>query len=314
MLTVFSVILPIFLVILVGYVSAKLKLLSQQALSEMGRYVIYIALPAVIIKTVLSIDIQAMLNVRYLAAYLCSSLVVTALGWLFYIRVMKLNKLDSAVSITGMVVPNSSFIGYPVILQLIDNPPVNAFAMALLVENLCIVPLCFILMDYGALESQQALNGKLKSLLKRIIKNPLLISIVIGVVGNLLHIQVPAAIDSTLGILAPSAVAVALFVIGGSLAGIELRHTNRTQLTAVTVGKLFIHPLMTAFMLWLWLPATYDLKLALVIITSMPMFSVYSVIGDIYGKQSFCTTAQLATNALSILTIPIMVAFAQNVL
>ncbi|WP_237476201.1 AEC family transporter [Vibrio eleionomae] len=143
MLTVFSVILPIFLVILVGYVSSKLKLLSQQALSEMGRYVIYIALPAVIIKTVLSIDIQAMLNVRYLAAYLCSSLVVTALGWLFYIRVMKLNKLDSAVSITGMVVPNSSFIGYPVILQLIDNPPVNAFAMALLVENLCITLLYF---------------------------------------------------------------------------------------------------------------------------------------------------------------------------
>ncbi|WP_068716982.1 AEC family transporter [Vibrio tritonius] len=314
MLTVFSVILPIFLVMLVGYIAAKVNLLSQRSMSEMGRYVIYIALPAVIIKTVLHIDIQAILNVRYLLAYAVSSVAITVVAMIGLRQWLKLRGLDAAVAVTGMVVPNSSFIGYPIILQLMDNPPVNAFAMALLVENLCVLPICFILMDYGALESQHALKTKLKALLIKVVKNPLLIAILIGVMGNVLHITLPKAIDQTLALFAPSAVAVALFAIGGSLAAIEIRNTRRDQLTVVTLGKLIIHPLMAIAMLTLLLPdQAHDLKLALVIITAMPMFSIYSVIGDIYGRQTFCTTAQLVTNGLSVVTIPVMITIAQMV-
>lgn len=311
MLTIFLIILPIFLVMLVGYITTRVGLLSQKSLSDMGRFVINVALPAVIIKTVLHIDIQAMLNYRYLLAYLLCSLSLTVVGVIFYLKVFKLTRLDASVSVTGMVVPNSSFIGYPVILQLIANPPVNAFAMALLVENIFVLPLCFLLMDYSSIDSQQTLKTKLKTLLLRIVKNPLLIAIVIGVIGNLLHIRVPKAIHTTLDILAPSAVAVALFVIGGVLAGIRIRQANMKHILAITLGKLILHPLLAIIMLSLLVTGAHDLKLALVIITSMPMFSIYSVIGDIYGKQALCSSSQLVANGLSIVTIPIMIALAE---
>lgn len=313
MFTVLSVIIPIFLIMLIGFIATRMGLLSPRSLSDMGRYVIYIALPAVIIKTTLNIDIQTMLNYRYLLSYLLTSLTLTLIGIAFYRKILKLGKLDAAISVTGMVLPNSAFIGYPVILQLIEHPPVSAFAMALLVENICILPLCFILMDYSAIDSQRALKSKLFALLVKISKNPLLIAILIGMFGNLLHITVPQTINTTLELLAPSAVAVALFVIGGTLAQIKLARTDVSQLLSVMIGKLFFHPLIAILMLWLLLPGNYELKLALVIMTSMPMFSIYSVIGDLYGKQSFCSSAQLITNALAIVTIPVVISFAQFV-
>ncbi|RQW64968.1 AEC family transporter [Vibrio viridaestus] len=313
MLTVLSVIFPIFLIMLIGYVAARLSLVSSHSLSDMGRYVIYIALPAVILKTVLNIDLQAMLNYRYLSAYALASIALTLIGLFFYQKILGLGKLDTSVSITGMVLPNSSFIGYPIIIQLIDNAPVNAFAMALLVENLCVLPLCFILMDYSNLNNQQPLKIKVYTLLKRIIKNPLLIAILLGVIGNLLDLQLPATLETTLDLLAPSAVAVALIVIGGALAQIRIGRSNVTQLLSVTMGKLIIHPLLAILMLHLLLPGHYELKLALVIIAAMPMFSVYSVIGDMYRRQAFCSSAQLVTNLLSIITIPIMITLAQAI-
>lgn len=313
MLTIFAIILPIFLLVLIGYLSVKSGLIPQQAMSGMGRYVIYVALPAVIIHTVMGIQLEQIFNIRYLAAYFFASTCVIILCIVVSTRLFKYRALDASVLATGMVVPNSAFIGYPILLQLLDTPPVSAFAMALLVENLCIVPLCFILMDYCSLSTKSGnVSQRIIALSKRVATNPMLLAIVVGMLGNLLAIQLPGPVEHTLELLAPSAAPVALFVIGGSLAGLVIKETNAMQLVVVSVGKLVVHPLMAALMVSLLLPpASHDLKLALVVITSVPMLSIYAIIGEMYNKRSFCATAQLVATVASVFTIPLMIALAE---
>lgn len=314
MLSVFSVILPIFLIMLVGFIAARRRVVSAEGLSAMGRYVITIALPAVIIQTLLSLELREVFYGPFLAAYMSASLLVMSGGFWIYRRLFHQPRINSAIMMTGATVPNSAFIGYPIILQLLDQPPLSAFAMALMVENLVVLPLCFMVMDYAAQSSDVQLGVRFKSLLFRLIRNPLLIAIVVGMVGNGLGLVLPQVVDNALALLAPSAVAVALFVIGGSLAGLSLRETRYLPVLSVTVGKLIVHPLVAMLMLALWMPGHLELSLALVVITAVPMMSIYTVVGDIYQQRAFCATAQLVTTAASALTIPLMVTLAHMLL
>ncbi len=310
MLTVLPVVIPIFLIIAVGYVCAKTRLISATAISEMGRYVMYVALPAVIVKTILSLELAQIFNLRYLLAYLTASVGLITLGFIVATKVAKQPNLDSAVMMTGFVVPNSAFIGYPIIIQLMDAPPINGFAMALIVENMFVMPLCFILMDYHSSAAQTNLIAKALAVGKRVVRNPLLIAIVVGVVGNIVGLKLPSVVETTLGLLAPSAVSVALFVIGGSLASVVVKQTRWPPLIWTTLGKLVIHPLLAlALVSWL-LPNQPELGLTLTVITAVPMLSIYTIVGEIYGRQAFCATAQLVTTFASLVTIPIIITIA----
>ncbi|WHR52524.1 AEC family transporter [Vibrio furnissii] len=310
MLNVLSVVFPIFLVIFLGYLCVRRGLVSATTVGEMGRYVMYLALPAVIVKTLIGLPLDDLFNLRYLLAYLLTSASVMVMGYWLLSKNGAQTKLDSAVMVTGMVVPNSAFIGYPIMLQMMDSPLVSGFAMALIIENLCILPACFILMDYHAITTQTGLRQRLLGVAKRTVKNPLLIAIVIGVVGNVSSLPVPDVIHQALSLLAPSAVAVALFVIGGSLASVVVKETRWAPLSLTMVGKLIVQPLV-ALMLMSWLlPGEPELTMTLVVITAVPMLSIYAIIGEVYNRRTFCATAQLTTTAASLVTIPLVLSIA----
>ncbi|EPB4932320.1 AEC family transporter [Vibrio fluvialis] len=122
-MNVLSVVFPIFLVIFLGYLCVRRRLISATSVAEMGRYVMYLALPAVIVKTLIDLPLDDLFNLRYLLAYLLTSVSVMVLGYWLLNKAGAQSKLDSAVMMTGMVVPNSAFVGYPIMLQLMDTPP-----------------------------------------------------------------------------------------------------------------------------------------------------------------------------------------------
>ncbi|MDP5253056.1 MULTISPECIES: AEC family transporter [unclassified Vibrio] len=302
-----SVIAPIFIIILIGFLCAKAKLLSVTTFAEMGRYVMYVALPAVIVKTLLTLDLAALFNPNYFISYICASLVTLGLGIVVFIALLKQPWPTTSVSVTGMVVPNSAFIGFPLLSQILADPPLSGFAMALIVENLIVVPICFVLMDYHHSSSSSSLATKVWLVLKRSIKNPLLIAIVLGIVGNLAQITLPQVAQTTLDLLAPSAVAVALFVIGGSLATVVLSETHWRAVTLTLMGKLVLHPLIAMAIGYALLRDHPELFLTLVLITCVPMLSTFTVIGERYRQSAFCASTQLLTTLCSLLTIPLMV-------
>lgn len=310
-MNVLSVVFPIFLIIFLGYLCVRRRLISATSVGEMGRYVIYLALPAVIVKTMIDLPMSDLFNGRYLLAYLLTSLSVMTSGYWLLSRTAKQTRLDSSVMMTGMVVPNSAFIGYPIMLQLMESPPVSGFAMALIIENLCIMPLCFILMDYHSITTQSGLRTRLSGVARRVVKNPLLIAIVLGVSVNVMSVPVPDVVRQALSLLAPSAVSVALFVIGGSLAGVVVSETRWPPLSLTMIGKLIVHPLVALLMMSWLLPDEPELTMILVVVTAVPMLSVYAIIGEIYHRRAFCATAQLTTTAASLVTIPMMLTIAQ---
>lgn len=96
--------------------------------------------------------------------------------------------------------------------------------------------------------------------------------------------------------------AVSLFVIGGSLVGLQTKGMRR-DVSVIALGKLLLHPLAVGLMMWLAPPADPALRVAAVIFASVPMLSIYPVLAQKYGFEGFCAAALLLATVLSFVTI-----------
>ncbi len=303
MLAVLSTTAPIFLLIALGFVAVRTRLMPGDAIPALGRLVMYFAMPAMIFSTLTHMKFDEVIDSTYMLVYgLGSALALTA-----GIGLSKLLFRDSiaagGVKGIGMALSNSAFFGYPVMLQVFDDPPTHAFAMGLMIENMLIFPLALVLIEYGiGRQNGVTLASAWKSVLLRVMKNPLIIAIIAGIIASALDLSLPVVIDQSLGMLAGVAAPVALFVVGGSLVNSSLRG-NVSEIGLVVAGKLALHPLMMVLLIWLLPDFDPRLQLAAVLMAAMPMMSIYPIIGGNYGYRNLCASILLVTTVASFATI-----------
>ncbi|UTW10131.1 AEC family transporter [Marinobacterium rhizophilum] len=303
MLAVLSTTAPIFLLIALGFIAVRTRLMPGDAIPGLGRLVMYIAMPALIFSTLTRMEFGEVIDSTYLLVYGLGSALALAAGIGLSMLLFRDSIAAGGVKGIGMAMSNSAFIGYPVLIQVFDDPPTNAFAMGLMVENMLILPLALVLIEYGVgRQNGTTLASAWKSVIIRVMKNPLIIAIVAGLIASALELQLPAVVDQSLGMLAGVAAPIALFVVGGSLVNSSLRG-NVSEIGLVVVGKLALHPLMMVLLIWLLPDFDPRLQLAAVLMAAMPMMSIYPIIGGNYGYRNICASTLLVTTVASFVTI-----------
>ena len=109
-------------------------------------------------------------------------------------------------------------------------------------------------------------------------------------------------------LLGGAAASTALVVIGGSLVGVSIRG-QLSQIGLVAMVKLMLFPLIASCLLVFTPNMDQDLKLAVVILAAMPMFTSYPIIFGEYGEKGFCASALLVTTVLSFFTLSVLLSF-----
>ena len=302
MLAVLSTIAPIFLLMAAGYTAVKSRLLDQGMIPGLGRFVLYFTLPALIFSTVSQMKFSEIIDPSFVAVYALGSIASLTLGTLVAFFVLGNGLSASALKGLGMSISNTLFMGYPVMLQVLDDPPTNAFAMVVMVENIITLPLALLLIEYGNSHQSGKLITIWRSVLARIARSPLVIAIAAGLAVSALGIQLPATLTTSLGMLAQGSAATALFVIGASLMGNRVQGDIR-EISLVVIGKLLIHPALILLMLWLMPPLAKPMELTVLLIAAMPMFSIYPIIGSSYGLGRQCSSILVVATLLSFFTI-----------
>jgi predicted permease len=299
---VLNITAPIFFLILLGFVGTKYQLLSKEALPALSKFVLYFALPSVMITKISSLDLRAVVDLSYMGVYALGGLTAFFLTLVLVKGVLKESWGNGAVSGIGAMMPNSSFIGFPILLQYLDNAPAQAFAMSLVVENILFLPVGLILIE--SLYHQESGVGRkvLLNVAKRIASNPIILAVFTGVIMSLLGVSLPNFMGGGLELLASAAAPCALIVIGGSLVGVVIRGSKiRTALVASV--KLVIFPLIVFAGLQAFPTMPFELKVSALLFAAMPMFSIYPIIGETYGQRSFCASTLLITTVLSFFSI-----------
>lgn len=206
-----------------------------------GKYVINLALPALLFNALSQRQIGEILNVSYVVAYLAGSLIVLGLGWLWSRRWAHLNPTTSTFYVMGMSCSNSGFVGYPILLLTFAPVAGVVLALNMIIENFVMIPLLLALAEHERNAAGRWYRVVGRSL-ARLATNPLIIGLVAGTLVSLLGWKLPEPLARSVNLFALSSSAISLLVIGGTLVGLPMQGMVR-QITPIAVGKLLVHPL-----------------------------------------------------------------------
>jgi len=302
---VLAVTTPIYLLIAVGFVSVRLGWMAPADMRVLGRFTAQFGVPALLFRSISRQPLGSVLNGDYLAVYAAGSMtamfVVMLLAWRVWGRPVSLAALQGL----GASGSNSAFIGYPIVLQVIGPTAGVALALCTLVENLLVMPLALALADSG--NGDRRPGAVLHSTLRSLVRNPMILAICAGLTVSALGWHIPAVLDQTVSLAAAAAPPTALFVIGGSLVGLQLSGI-RGDIALIAFGKLLLHPLCVLVFVLLFPPEQPLLGAAAILFAAMPMLSIYPVLAQRHGHERLCAAALLAATVSSFVSISLLIA------
>lgn len=305
MLDILAITAPIYVLILLGYVLTRLGLFAKAEMRVFGKFVINLALPALLFRALSQRELGEIVNVTYLLGYFLGSLAMIGLGYAWFRRVADQSPTASAVGAMGVSCSNSGYVGYPILLLTLAPVAGVSLALNMVVENLLIIPFLLFLAD-----RERAGTNKWRSLAKslaRLARNPLILGMLAGLAVPLLGLSLPAPAIRTVDMLAAACSGLALFVVGGTLVGVPLRGFG-LRLAPIVVGKLILHPLLV-FLAISALPSLGfgalepSLRMAAVLLAAMPMMGIYPTLAQAYGQEDFSAVALLVTTFASFFTL-----------
>jgi len=302
MLDILFIIGPLFMAIALGFIVVRLGIYGPSDIRVLGRFVIQVALPALIFKALSERSFTEIINLRYLGAYALGSIItfiVAVAGARFLIQARSRSTLG--MTAVGASLSNSGFIGFPLVLQFLGTKATVAIALSMIVENLLILPLSLALAESGHSDRGSRVQTLL-TLFSGLMRNPLILAIIAGFACSLLRIHLPTPVTRTIDMFALASGAVALFVIGGSLVGLR-PGGDLPRIAWVCASKLVVHPLAVTAMMLLFAPADPILRTAGILIASLPMLSIFPILAQKYDEQAWCASGLLAATITSFATL-----------
>ncbi|MDP2418383.1 MAG: AEC family transporter [Hydrogenophaga sp.] len=308
MLDILAITGPIYLCIAAGFACVRWNLFSKADMRVFGKFVIQVALPALLFNALSSRPLGEVIHPGYLVAFTAGSMLLL-LGVLWHAHWVQGKSLtESAYVAMGMTCSNSGYVGYPVMLLLFGPLAGVVLALNLMVESLFKLPLLFALADAGTNPNERVSPWtSLRQILERLLRNPMIVAIVAGILVSLMGWTLPSVITRTVALFSAASGGLALFIIGGTLVGLQVKGLRR-QVSTIALGKLLLHPLAVwgavVLLPLLGLPAVEgDLRAAAVLSAAMPMLGIYSLLAQRHGFEAFTAAALLVTTATSFLSL-----------
>ena len=230
-----NAVLPIFLLLAVGYLSRILKLVDDGDVRKINRLMFKIFMPAVMFYNVYNSDLSSAVRPKLMlftvlaviGAFLLSCLVAR---WAVKERNQK------GVFIQGVFRSNFVIIGIPIVSSLMGDVDLGPVAVLLAV----VVPM-FNVLSVVILEYYNGQKADLKKILLEVLKNPLILGTLAGILAVALKVRLPAFLESAVRQLSQAASPVLLVMLGAFFQFDGLSRYRR-ELSLVCLGRLVVIP------------------------------------------------------------------------
>lgn len=296
--------LPFFAVIGLGFAAGRTRFFSDDATAYLTKFVFYFALSAMLFGFAANLDLASVFSWGFVAAYLLGSGLIWAL--VAVVAVLRGAGPQEAVfeAHTG-VIGNVGFLGIPMLSLLMGPAAVGPVLLVLAVD--LIVFSSVLIMVITAARGGRMTPGIFRLLGIGLLKNPMIVSMVLGLVWGATGWSLPAPVAEFLTLLGAAATPCALFAIGASLAG---RRAERVGVAVwLTFAKLVLHPAAVAVAaLWIF---TVDRYAAGVMIAaaSLPVAGNVFILAQHYGVAPQRVSATILISTLiSVVSVTAVIA------
>lgn len=254
--TVLAVVLPIFALILVGYVCRKTNRLGERAASEINRMVVWLCLPALLFKVTATTTLEQIWQPGFIISFGAGTLAVfvATLAW----RLARCQPLVVA-SMDGLTAgyANTGYIGIPLCLLVFGQAGLEPALISSLIVVCVLFAVAVVCIEIG-LQQERHIGRAVVTVLKALAKNPLVVTPILGACWAATGLGIAEPVMHFLDMLAAATTPCALISLGLFLAqkqaapkqgawplvGIKL--IGQPLITAVLAFKVFSLPTVWA--------------------------------------------------------------------
>ncbi len=308
----FNALMPLIIIAMLGYFLVTMKLLNQSFISQLNRFIFYVALPVLIFYTLKDITDLSEIN-GYIILFAVVMVSIIFILALFIIYWFDLTTLHKAVVIQAFVRGNFMLIGLPLALRLGGTEALSI----VVILNVFIIPITnffsVIIFNVYTLENKSA--HVFLDFIKSTMINPLMIAVFLGIVAALLNTQYQSLInavpfiDETLEMVSITATPLAMIAIGGQFKMHRSKQLFKPLFLGV-VGRLVFVPLIalpTAVILNQWIEFGYAWGALIAIFASPAAVSSVAITKGFKGDDELAGQIVLWTSLLASITIFIIV-------
>ena len=306
---IIQAIVPVFLLIGLGYITEILlkkrieppKFLvllgcaENSWISALNGFALYLGLPALIFHSLVHTDRSSLLSEQVVGINLLL-LVLTILLTTFFVHGLRLKKEVANAYIAAAFFGQVAYLGFPFLSSLIENST-GIVSMHVAIH----VGVAFTAL-IAVLEYQKHGKTDLIPLLKNLIKNPLLISVLLGIIWLLFDLSVHPLIDQAIGMLAASASPVVLIAIGMFIGRKIYLGTSLTHAALITGLKIICLPLLFFIAgMFYDFGSHYDIS---IILAGMPVALTCFALSEIYPiDRKIIANAIIISTVASVVTL-----------
>ena len=289
-----NVTMPIFLVMVIGYILKQIGMLNDNFVTVANKFNFKVTLPFMLFKDIAGVDIKAVFDIKYV---LFCAIVSTICFWVVW-GTAKLLVRDK--TLRGAFV-QSSFRGSAAVMGLafIQNiygssamGPLMIVSAVPLYNIFSVIVLTFEANDSTGIDKK----AKIRHAGINICKNPIILSILAGLIVGLLGIQFPTLVNKTVSSVAQMATPLALITIGAGFEGRKALAKIAPTMAASMI-KLVLQPLVF-LPVAAWMGFSGEKMIAILIMLASPTTPSCYIMAKSMNNDEVLTASVIVTTTL----------------
>jgi hypothetical protein len=291
-----AVVAPICIYIIIGIIVKKLNWVSDLGMNQTNKLIYSLFFPTVMFVNIYNSDLKTALNFK-LVLLLMALFTFVFIALNIIVPLLIKEKPTQASIIQGVYRSNSILYAIPIITTIYGADKVGVAAVCVSI----IVPFtnifCVIL-----LEKKRGTKVKITKLLLNLLKNPIIIGAIFGIICKLFDIVLPSVLLQVVVDMSKVVTPLALILLGAGLSYQNISK-NKYYLTFICISKLIIVPMI--FILVGYLFGFRDVELATIFVLSCvpTAVSTYVMAKEMGADGPLAGEIVAFTSATSIFTI-----------
>lgn len=293
----FEQVCMLFLLIAIGFVCAKTGVIQAEGKKVLSNLLVYIIVPGMVINAYMTeYDPEILPNL--LLSYGLSLIALVLASVLSILFTKKIKSNNRAILRFGCAFSNAGYMGFPLIQALYGAEGLMYASAFITLFNIWVWTVGY---------SMVSGTAKLKDVLKSIAKNPVIYSVIIGLLIYMLQIPVPNVLRQPIALVGNMNTPISMIIVGIIIAGSNLKRivVNR-EIWYTFLVRMLIIPAVS-FGLFYLLGVSGMVANVVLIQASCPTAAITSVFAvQFRHDEETAAGAVILTTLLSVLTLPVM--------
>lgn len=301
---VITAILPIFIIIAIGWGAKKRGAITPEFLGPANKLVYFLSIPAMIFNSIAKSSFHEQFDGAVFALTLLAVAIVYFIAYGIS-RIIKMEPVRAGVFILCSSHGNVGYIGLPVAYYYLGEAHLGK--VAILTGLLMILHNLFSVFFLQLHDTDDKQLFSVKALAGNLMKNPVIISATAGMAVSILGISIPLLISKCLSILAGLAPPMALLLIGASLS-MQLMKVNLLPTLETVSVKLLLLPMIGLILFNLFGLSPDEYIPGLILLCPPTATIAYVLSKEMHGDSDFAVAAISSGTLFSSVTIMIWLA------